>query len=439
MSKKEKDEIIENEAEKELNTSEKKPRKSVTKRIKKTTKKALKKLDNDIVTKNYDFNLLEVVIIILITGVVVSIASGLIVYNNYAHLFDGDDCIKNELTEDDFSLFKDNYNKIIDSYVGDVDKDKLIDAAISGMYNYLGDAYSIYMDQNTTQELDEQLNGQYTGIGIEIVSYTLNDGKVEIVINKVFKDTPAEEAGLKPGDKLLELNGESLANKDGQYVATSIKNGDKDTHIIKVLRDDKEIELSLTRRSVYIESVTGEVKDGVGYIKLDTFSATTTAQFIKYLDEFDPSVKSLVIDVRDNTGGYLSTAFELSDLFIEKGKNIYQMKEKGGEIKTAKAENDVYRKFDKIAVIINQNSASASEVLALALKESAGAKIIGTKSFGKGSVQETTYLPNGAMAKITVAYWLSPNGNSINLKGIEPDILVENADNQVNEAIKAVK
>ena len=439
MSKKEKDELIENEAEKELKTSEKKPRKSVTKRIVKTTKKAVKKLDNDIVTKNYDFNLLEVVIIILITGVVVSIASGLIVYNNYASLFEDSGCTKNELEEDDFALLKDNYNKIVNSYVGEVDEEKLIDAAINGMYSYLGDSYSIYMDQDTTQDLDEQLNGQYTGVGIEIVSYLLEDGKYDIYINKVFKDTPAEEAGLKAGDKLLELNGVSLIDKDGEYVSSTIKNGESDTHTLKVLREDKEIELTLTRRHVYIESVTGEVIDGVGYIKLDTFSLTTTSQVIEYLDQFDSSVKSIVIDLRDNTGGYLSTAYELADLFIEKGKNIYQMKNKDNSIDVEKAANDIYRKFDKIGVLVNENSASASEVLALALKESAGAKIIGTKTFGKGTVQDTFKLANGAMAKITVAYWLSPNGNSINLTGIEPDVLAENVETQVSDAIKAVK
>ena len=119
----------------------------------------------------------------------------------------------------------------------------------------------------------------------------------------------------------------------------------------------------------------------------------------------------------------LSTAYELADLFIEKGKNIYQMKNKDNSIDIETAANDVYRHFDKIGVLVNQNSASASEVLALALKESAGAKIIGTKTFGKGTVQDTFKLANGAMAKITVAYWLSPNGNSINLTGIEPDVL----------------
>lgn len=438
MKKNDKDEMIKKEVKNELETSEKKLKGKVTKRIKKTTKKALKKLDNDIITRNYDFNLLEVVIIILITGVVVSIASGLIVYNNYSNLFESSSTSNNELTKDQFMLFKENYNKILDTYVTEVDSDELLDAAINGMYNYLGDAYSVYMDAETTQELDEQLQGKYTGIGIEIVSYLKENG-VEIFINKVFKDTPASEAGLLAGDQLIELNGVSLVDKDGQYVSSTIKNSNQETHELKVVRDGEEITLTLTRKLVYIDSISSEVIDGVGYIKMDTFSATALDQMKKVLDEFDSSIKSIVIDVRDNTGGYLTAAHDISNLFIEKGKSIYQIKDRNNKIDIYYAENNIYRKFDKISVLINQNSASASEILALALRESAGAKIVGTKSYGKGSVQETATLSNGAMAKITIAYWLSPNGNSINLNGIEPDILVEDVDKQLEEAIKAVK
>ena len=438
MKKNDKDELAEKEAQNELETVKKKPRANVTKRIKKTTKKALKKLDDDIITRNYDFNLLEVVIIILITGVVVSIASGLIVYNNYSSLFDSSGTSNNEFTKDQFALFKENYNKILDTYVTEVDKDELLDAAISGMYNYLGDAYSVYMDAETTQELDEQLQGKYTGIGIEIVSYLKEDG-VDIFINKVFKDTPASEAGLLVGDQIIELNGVSLVDKDGQYVSSTIKNSDQETHELKVIREGEELTLTITRKLVYINSISSEVIDGVGYIKMDTFSATALDQMKKMLDGFDSNVKSLVIDVRDNTGGYLTSAYDISNLFIEKGKPIYQIKDRNNKIDIYYAEKDIYRKFDKISVLINQNSASASEILALALKESAGAKIVGIKSYGKGSVQETATLSNGAMAKITIAYWLSPNGNSINLNGIEPDILVEDVDKQLEEAIKAVK
>lgn len=442
MKKINKDELIEKEELKEPKTAVKKPKKSVTKKISKITKKEPITIENDVVTRNYDFNLLEVVIIVLITGVVVSIASGVIIYSNYDKLFKDKGSYKDEEVLDDTqkSLFEENYNKILNEYVNEVDKDELLNAAIDGMYNYLGDSYSSYLDKEDTQSLNEQLEGEYTGIGVEIYSFLNTEtNEYEIYISRVFKDTPAEEAGILVDDKLLELNGVSLKDKDAGYVSNTIKNSNEATHTLKVLRNNDELTLTLTRKKVIIDSVSSEVKDGVGYIKIETFSATATDQVKKHLDNFDDSVKSLVIDLRDNTGGYLTTAYELSDLFIEQGKNIYQTKDRDNNIQSFKASDGVYRKFDKIAVIINENSASASEILALALKESANAKLVGTKSFGKGTMQDTKILPSGGMIKITTAYWLSPNGNSINLEGITPDIEVKDVDKQISEAIKAVK
>lgn len=445
MKEKKKDELIENEAEMGSNEAIKKPRKSVTKSIKRRTKKKVKNVDSvdgDTVTRNYDFNLLEVVIIILITGIVVSIASGFIIYNNYDNLFkDSNNADYTESIEkSQLELFEENYNKIINEYVSEVDKDELLNAAINGMYEYLGDAYSIYMDAQSTQDLNEQLEGQYTGIGVEIFSFLNTEtNEYEIYISRVFKDTPAEEAGILVNDRLLELNGISLTDKDASYVSSTIKNSEELTHTLKVLRDGKEVELTLTKKLVYIDSVSSEVIDGVGYIKIETFSNTAADQIKKHLDGFDESIKSIVIDVRDNTGGYLNSAHDISNIFIEKGKVIYQIKDRNNSITRYTADEEIYRHFDKIAVLVNENSASASEILALALKESAGAVVVGKTTFGKGTVQETKPLSNGAMAKITTGYWLSPNGNSINLNGIAPDVVVEDVDKQLDEAIKAVK
>lgn len=442
MKKIEKDEIVENNTNIEAKNSIKKPRRNKTKVISNTNNNEPIRLDDDTITRNYDFNLLEVVIIVLITGVVVSIASGVIIYSNYDRLFkDKPEYSSGEvLEESQKSIFEENYNKILNEYVNEVDKDDLLNAAIDGMYNYLGDNYSTYLDQDDTQSLNEQLEGEYTGIGVEIYSFlNIETNEYEIYISRVFKDTPAEEAGILVDDKLLELNGVSLKDKDAGYVSNTIKNSKEATHTLKVLRGKEELDLTLTRKKVFIDSVTSEVKDGVGYIKIETFSATATDQVKNHIDKFDDSVKSLVIDLRDNTGGYLTTAFNLSELFVEEGKVIYQTKDRSNKIESFKALDGVYRKFDKIAVLINENSASASEIMALALKESAGAVIVGTKSFGKGTMQDTKMLESGGMIKITTAYWLSPNGNSINLNGIKPDIEVKDVEKQVSEAIKAVK
>ncbi|MGM9877692.1 MAG: S41 family peptidase [Bacilli bacterium] len=404
----------------------------------KKDKIALKNNDSNDIKTSISFNLIEVIIIILITGIIVSIISGVIVYNNYDRL-DLNNKYSDTISKSELSKFEENYNKIINKYVEDVDRDELIEAAIKGMYNYLGDDYSMYIDKDDSSTLEESLRGQYTGIGIEISSMYTTDGNIS-VITKVFDDTPAQKAGLKVGDLLVSLNGVDLSDKDATYVANTIKYGDKDTHILKVIRDEKEIEVELSRTLVNINYVHSEVLDNnIGYIKIDSFGATTTDQVKLALDKFDKNITSLIVDLRDNSGGYLSTADEISNIFIEKGKNIYQIKDREGKITVYKATNEIYRKFDKISVLINENSASASEILALALKESAGAKIVGTKSFGKGSVQETEILDSGAMVKYTVAYWLSANGNSINEVGITPDIIEEDVDKQIIKAKEVVK
>ena len=401
-------------------------------KVKKVVRRKPVKKETNIIKKSVNFSLIEVIIIVLITGLVVSVASGLIVYNNYDKINTTSFAPKS-----DFDEFYKQYNKILDRYVEDVDKDKLIDAAIAGMYDYLGDEYSMYLDEEDTNDLSEQLQGEYTGVGIEITTLYDDNNNPYVKINRVFKDSPAEDAGLKAGDIVTKIDGVEMV--DSNQVANTIKNGEKESYEITFIRDGKVRTLTLTRKRIYINSVTGEEVGNVGYIKIETFSLTAREQVEQVLDGFGNNIKSVVIDLRDNTGGYLDSAYELANLFLPKGKVIYQLKDKNGNITSYKADDGVYRKFDKIVVIINESSASASEILALALRESGNAKIVGTKSYGKGTVQETDNLKSGSMIKFTTSYWLSPNGNSINKTGIKPDIKVEDVEKQKSEAIKAAK
>ncbi len=395
--------------------------------------KIQRKNENDAINKSVSFNLLEVVIIILITGIVVSISSGLIVYNNLEKEKEPNFSI----TESDLKEFEKSYNNIINNYIEEVDKTKLLDAAISGMYNYLNDEYSVYVSKEENETLQEQLEGEYTGIGIEVTTYYNGENNAQTIITRVFSNTPAEKAGLLPGDIIKKLDGKDVI--DSSDLSNSIKKGTKDSYELTYIRNEKEYKATIERDHVIIDSVTTENYDTVGYIKLDTFSATTKNQVKNALDSFDSKIKSLVIDLRDNTGGYLNSAYEIADLFVEKGKVIYQLKDRNGKIEEFKAQNKVYKKFDKIVVLINQNSASASEVLALALRESSNSKIVGVKSYGKGTVQEAETLSSGAMIKYTSSYWLSPNGNSINKVGITPDVVEENVNEQLNKAIETAK
>lgn len=384
------------------------------------------------IKKSVEFNLVEVIVIILITGIVVSVASGLIVFKNYDKL----SSVASSDSTTNFSEFNKAYNHIVNSYVKEVDKDKLIDAAIEGMYSYLNDEYSIYMDEESTKSLEERLDGQYTGVGIEI---TANKNDNKIIINKVFSNSSAMYAGLRVGDELIALDGVLLSDKEYTYVSDTIKSSKKDTFKIKYIRDGKEYEVTLKKKNVLIDSVVSKEYGNVGYIQIQTFSATTSKQVKDKINGFSKNIDSIVIDVRNNTGGYLSAAYEIADYFVTKGKPIYQLKDKEGKVTTYKAKNNVLREFKGISVLINEYSASASEVLTLALKESANATTIGIKSYGKGTVQETDTLSSGAMVKYTTAYWLSPNGNSINTIGISPDIEEKNADKQLDTAIKMYK
>lgn len=383
------------------------------------------------INKSAEFSLVEVIVIILITGIVVSVTSGLLVFKNYDKLFNvGSD------TSSEFSEFKKAYDHIVNSYVKEVDREKLINAAIDGMYSYLNDEYSIYMDKNTTESLEQRLDGEYTGVGIEIIT-NKDDGK--IIINKVFSNSPASEAGLKVGDQLIALDGILLEGKENTYVSDTIKNSKNDTFRVKYLRNNKEYEITLKRKNVTIDSVVSEEYGNVGYIQIQTFSATTSKQVKNKINDFGSNIDSIVVDVRNNTGGYLSSAYEIADYFIAKGKPIYQLKNKNNKITKYNAKSGILKPFKGVSVLINGFSASASEVLTLALKESANATIIGVKSYGKGTVQEKDILSSGAMVKYTTAYWLSPKGNSINGVGIKPDIEVKDSDEQLNYAINLFK
>ena len=247
---------------------------------KKTTKKAKigfkinRKKENDEIQDNLDFNLLEVVIIVLITGIVVSVVSGLIVFNNY------DKIVKNnaERTNVELSEFIENYNKIVDNYVDEVDKKELIQNAIKGMYNYLGDDYTMYIDENESENLEDQLTGEYTGLGVEIATYVSENSTNTNIITKVFKDSSAEKAGLKVGDIISKIDDIDLTHQTSSFIADRVKNGTAESFTITYIRDNKENTITIKRAHVYINSVNTKQYDNTLYMKIDTFSLTTKDQ-----------------------------------------------------------------------------------------------------------------------------------------------------------------
>lgn len=391
--------------------------------------------------RSASFSLLEVIVIVIMTALVVGVSSSLIVYNNYNKIKSGYSSDNGE----EIDKFIEAYNNILDSYVEKVDGSDLIDEAIKAMYEHLGDPYTSYLDKTTTDSLEEQLNGEYQGIGVEISKdYTTG----YILVIDVFKNSPADEAGLKPGDLISSVNGESTETKSAEEVSNLIKGSQSENVKIGYIRNEEENMTTIVVKNVIIPSVQSENFDGVGYIYIETFSNTTYSQFKEELENLEnEKINSLIIDVRDNTGGYLDAAAKIAELFIEKGKTIYQLEKQGEIYRIHKDETEEKRNYE-VAILINSNSASASEILTAALKESYGAKLIGETSFGKGTVQETEKLDNGEMLKYTTAYWLTPNGTKINNTGLKPDIEVKlehyetysyEVDTQLQKAIQTVK
>ncbi|XXM74587.1 S41 family peptidase [Lysinibacillus sphaericus] len=318
------------------------------------------------------------------------------------------------------------YDLISEKFFQDVNKGELVEGAIQGMLKTLNDPYSVYMNAETASQFNDALDSSFEGIGAEV---TMMDGKLVIVAP--FKNSPAEEAGLKPNDRIVKIDGSSIDGLD-LYEATLKIRGKKGTEVkLELLREgvSEPIEVSVKRDEIPVETVHSDVKKvngtKTGYIQITTFSENTAADFKKQLAELEKDkVKGLVIDVRGNPGGLLSSVEQILQEFVTGKKPYIQIQERSGEVMKSfsdKKEKKVY----PVVVLIDEGSASASEILAGALKETEGYPLIGTKSFGKGTVQQAVPMGDGSNIKLTMYKWLTPNGNWIHKKGIRPDVAVK--------------
>lgn len=372
---------------------------------------------------SYGFKLIEVIVIVIITGLLCTAATGMIFYKHYGAPLA---VSKNEHVNE----FLEVYSSIVDEYYENVDENELIDSAINAMFTYLGDDYTEHLTEEETDELLDKLAGEYQGIGVEIYQ--------NHIVYDVFEESPAEKAGIKVNDQIIKINDEDISDKDNAYVADKIKNS-SGKFTITLARDDKEVVVTVEKDKLYVPSVNSKVIEEnnhkIGYMQITTFSTTTDKQFEKILKklEKESNIDSLIIDVRSNAGGYLISAKDIASLFLKKGKVIYSLDEKGK--KTEYKDKTSAKRDYPVVVLINQYSASASEILTAALKDSYGATLVGKKSYGKGKVQQTLSLDDGSMAKYTTAKWLRPNGDCIDKVGINPDYDIELEVNEEQTAI----
>lgn len=312
-------------------------------------------------------------------------------------------------------------NLIEQKYFREVDRAKVVDGAISGMMEALGDPYSVYMEKTSAQHFSESIEGSFTGIGAEVA---LQDGKVTVV--SPIKGSPAEKAGVLAKDVLISVNGESLEGVALTDAVAKIR-GPKGTKVKLVISRagvSTPVQLVLVRDDIDYETVYANLReDGIGVIEIRQFSLNTGERFLEELAALEKKgMKGLVIDVRNNPGGVLPVVVSIAQPFVPKDKPIVMVEDRTGEREKTLSKG-TGKKYP-VAVLMNKGSASASEVLAGALKEAGGAVLVGETSFGKGTVQVSydKATGDGSLVKMTIAKWLTPDGNWVHEKGLKPDI-----------------
>lgn len=390
--------------------------------------------------KNNAFKTTEVVFLLIITCVV-SLIIGYSLNGNKKIK------VKNKYSNDEqLQEFIKTYQYVLKNYYGETDSKTLLDGATAGMLSKLGDDFSTIIPDEYSNNFNIRLQGTYEGIGVEII----NDEDDNVVIYGIFENSPAARSNLKIGDIIIKVDGKDFKKKKTSEVSKYILNSNKDTFEITVLRDGEEKTLKLQRDRITLKSVESKYIEKenkkIGYIYISIFSQETYKQFKKELKKLEnKKIDSLVLDVRDNTGGHLTTVSDMLSLFFDNKHVIYQTKTKQ-QTKKFYSTGKKNKKY-KIIVLQNENSASAAELFSITLKEEYRATVIGTKSFGKGTVQELVRTLSGSEYKFTTKEWLSPNGTSINKKGVEPTINVklsdeylenpiDENDNQYNSAIE---
>jgi carboxyl-terminal processing protease len=348
----------------------------------------------------------------------------------------------------DFGIFWDAWRMVDKKYVN---QDKLnsqerVYGAIDGMLKAVGDPYTNFMTPEETKSFNTDMEGSFEGIGAEI---GIRDDSLTIIAP--LDGMPADKAGLKAGDKVIEINEESANGLTVEEAVRKIR-GKKGTEVVLTIFREGETEtrdIKITRDEIDLESVRYEKKEGnIAYIQIVSFSEDTSREFNKEITKaIADGSEGIILDLRNNPGGYLNTAVEIASKFVSRGDAVVLERKRNGEIDEFKALGGANLSELPVAVLINEGSASASEILAGALRDQKGSQLVGKKSFGKGSVQQLEELPDGSSLKITVAEWLTPNGDSINEKGLEPDVKIEiteedienQNDSQLNKALEIMK
>lgn len=331
----------------------------------------------------------------------------------------------------DFSSVQAVYQQLREKFDGKLDAQTLIDGAKKGLVDAAGDPYTVYFTKDEAQQFFSDLNGTFSGIGAE-----LDKRDNQLVIVSTVDNSPARKAGLQAGDAIVKVNDEDTSTWSVDQAVSKIR-GDKGTTVkLTIVRGGKQMDFSIVRDQITTPSVTySEDSDNIGYMRISSFADDTAGLAAKAAQEFkDKGVKGVVLDVRGNGGGYLTAAQAVASLWLPEGKTIVQERTETGVVQeTLKATNSNPPLAGlPTVVLVDGGSASASEIVAGALHDNGAAKLVGVKTFGKGSVQDIVDLPGGAELKVTIAKWYTPDGKNINKQGIQPDVNVTIGDDDLN-------
>jgi carboxyl-terminal processing protease len=331
--------------------------------------------------------------------------------------------------EIDLTSLERTYQYLAENYDGKLNAQELIDGANKGLVSAAGDEYTVYLNSKDAQALQSDLDGEIGGgIGAEI---GMRNDKPTVV--RVLPDNPAQRSGLQKGDQILKVNDEDVSSKDVDVVVAKIRGKEGTTVKLEVVRDGAIKTFAITRAIIDNPSVRSEIKGNVGILTISRFDGKTGSLARKAAEQFkDRGVKGVVLDLRGDGGGYINGAIDVSSLWIGSGKVVVSQKKNGAVIDESKAGGDPILGALKTVVLVDEGSASASEIVAGALRDHGKAVLIGQKTYGKGSVQQLIDLGGGAQLKVTVARWYTPNGNNINGDGLKPDKTVKISEDDIN-------
>lgn len=375
--------------------------------------------------RSVQINIFWLIVIILTTIIVSVIITAIAISNNQERAVNvGTD------TRTEFAKLYNVYDTLTENYYEDVDQDALIESSIRGMVEGLEDPYSEYMNIDETDEFEESITGDFEGIGAEV----MQEGS-KIIISSPMRGSPAEEAGIEPGDQILAVDGDSLEGMTTTEAVQLIR-GEQGTDVVLTIQrgEGSPSDVTITRDTIHIDSVTYEEIDGVGHISVNRFQQGTTEEFSGFIDQAsEDGVDDLIIDFRYNPGGLLNEAVTLINQFVDPETVALYLEDNQGnqqELLTENEKNPNTESFEDVYILINEGSASASEVFTGALDDLLGnnVKIAGTTSFGKGVVQRTSEFKDNSMLKYTNTKWLTPNKTWVQDDGITPDIELVNPD-----------